>query len=75
MCDFKEMTSSTFKVAKGETMCRHEIEEGAYEFCERKDDSNNYFKIEEPHETLEWKNILSRKFKVGVVKIINKFCV
>ena len=53
MCDFRDMTSSTLEIAKDETMCRHEVEEGAYECHERKEDSENCFKTDEAHETLE----------------------
>ena len=69
--DFKEMMRSTFKIANGETMCRYETEEGAYEYYKRKEESENYFETEEPQEMLDWKSILVRKFKGRVVKIIS----
>ena len=34
-------------------MCRHETEEASYEFYERKEESENYFKTEELKEILD----------------------
>ena len=69
--DFKEMMCSTFKTANDETMCRYETKEGAYKYFKRKEESENYFATEEPQEMLEWKSMVGRKFKGGVVKIIS----
>ena len=42
------MISVTFKIAQGETMCSHELEDGAYKHHKRTQCSENYFKIENP---------------------------
>ena len=66
-----KMISGTFQIAQGEKMCRHRIENIAYKHYKRREDSENYFKTEELQETLEWKSVLGRTFKGGVVTIIN----
>ena len=69
------MMNSTFKTANVDSMRRHDIEEVSYEHHERKEESDNYFNTKEPQETLDWKEILGRKFTGVVVKIMSTIIV
>ena len=71
VCDLKEMTRIKFKITQGEKMRGCKAEDEAYEFYKRKEVREKYVKAEYPQETLEWKIILGRKFKGGVMKIIS----
>ena len=51
--DFKEMMHSTFKIANGDSICMHEIDEGTYECYDRKYDSENYLETLETHKNSE----------------------
>ena len=44
--DFKEIAHITFKIENEDEICRHEIEEGIYEFYERNEENDNYYKTE-----------------------------
>ena len=68
--DCEEMISSAFQIAQSEIICRCKAEDEDYEYCKIKEDSENYFKTEDKQERLKWKNVLGRKFKGDVVKII-----
>ena len=64
------MSDSTFKISYDGELCRYETEEGEYEFYKKHEDSENYFQIEIERNEIEWRSILGRRYKKGVMKVL-----
>ena len=53
-------------------MCRHEAEDGPYEYCVNNEDSWICLKTEHPEKIVEWIDTIIIKHKGRVMKIISK---
>ena len=68
--DFEETSDSAFEISYDRWMCRCETEEGESELCKKQKNSENYFQVETTRDKVEWKSVLGKKWKKGVMKVL-----